>query len=172
MVTAIQEFMPFFKRLTVQDFEHITYAMIKPDAMSAKEEILADIESRGFEILFASEFQFEDELARNFYFEHFGRNFYDRLVNQMTQGPVEVLILRKVEEYKPCFALWRETIGATNPAKAEEGTLRYKYTYQLFEGPEKYANEEATNCFHGADSVASVIREANLVLYDMYSHCT
>ena len=171
MITSIQEFMPFFKRLTVQDFENISFAMIKPDAMSAKEEIIADIEARGFEIMFASDFQFSEDSAKNFYYEHHEKGFCVRLVGQMTAGPVEVLILRKVEEGKPCFALWRETIGATNPANAEEGTLRYKYTYQLFGGPEKYAKEKATNCFHGADSVASVIREANLVLYDMYLHC-
>lgn len=58
-------------------------------------------------------------------------------------------------------------MGSTNPANATEGTLREVYTKKLFGGPESYAQEKATNCFHGADSVASVIRESNLVLYDM-----
>lgn len=162
----ISDFLERFKNFSVQDFEHITYAMIKPDAVSAKDEILQDIESRGFEILFQQEYQFSKELAQNFYSEHKGKGFYDRLVDQMTSGPVVVLILKNDGEL-PCFQAWRDALGATNPANAAEGTLRNVYTNKLFGGPEMYAQEKATNCFHGADSVASVIREANLVLYDI-----
>jgi nucleoside-diphosphate kinase len=162
----IKEFMEKFKSFSVQDFEHLTYAMIKPDAVVAKEEILRDIESRGFKVLFSIEYQFSKELAGNFYSEHKGKGFYDRLVAQMTAGPVVVLILEKQGEL-PCYQAWRNELGATNPANAAEGTLRNVYTQKLFGGPEMYAQEKATNCFHGADSVASVIRESNLVLYDI-----
>ena len=162
----IKEFMEKFKNFSVQDFERLTYAMIKPDAISAKEEILADIESRGFRVLFQMEYQFSKELAENFYSEHKGKWFYDRLVDQMTAGPVVVLILEK-EGIIPCYQLWRDELGETDPAKAVEGTLRSAYTQELFGGPEAYAEGRATNCFHGADSVASVIRESNLVLYDI-----
>lgn len=161
-----KELMKKFKSFSVHAFERITYAMIKPDAISAKEEILRDIESRGFKILFQMEYQFSRELAENFYSEHKGKEFYDRLVDQMTAGPVVVLILEK-EGIIPCYQLWRDELGATNPADAIKGTLRNVYTYKLFGGPEMYAQEKATNCFHGADSVASVIRESNLVLYDI-----
>ena len=163
----IKEFLKEFRGFSVQEFEHLTYAMIKPDAMGAKEKILRDIESRGFEILFQQEYQFSKELAQNFYSEHKARPFYDRLVEQMTSGPVVVLILKKDEDI-PCFQAWRDALGATNPANAAEGTLRKIYTQELFGGPEMYAQEKATNCFHGADSIASVIRESNLVLYDIY----
>ncbi len=162
----IKKFIEEFKGFTVQEFEHLTYAMIKPDAVVAKEEILQDIEHRGFKILFQQEYQFSKQLAENFYSEHAGKGFYDRLVAQMTAGPVVVLILEKQGEI-PCYQVWRNELGATNPANAAEGTLRNVYTYKLFGGPEMYAQEKATNCFHGADSVASVIRESNLVLYDM-----
>jgi nucleoside-diphosphate kinase len=162
----IKEFLVKFKSFTVQDFEHLTYAMIKPDAVVAKEEILQDIERRGFKILFQQEYQFSQELARNFYSEHDGKSFFERLIKQMTAGPVVVLILERVEGV-PCFQIWRGTLGATNPEIATEGTLRNVYTYKLFGGPEAYKEEKATNCFHGADSVASVIRESNLVLYDI-----
>jgi len=162
----IKEFMEEFKSFSVQDFEHLTYAMIKPDAIVAKEEILRDIESRGFKVIFQQEYQFSKELAENFYSEHKGRSFFDRLVAQMTDGPVVVLILQKDGEI-PCFQAWRNELGKTNPAEAAEGTLRNVYTQKLFGGPEMYAQEKATNCFHGADSVASVIRESNLVLYDI-----
>lgn len=140
--------------------------MIKPDAVKAKDEIISDIEGRGFEVLFQEEYQFSKELAGNFYSEHKGKGFYDRLVDQMTSGPVVVLILKKEGDI-PCFQAWRNELGKTNPAEAAEGTLRNVYTYKLFGGPEAYAQEKATNCFHGADSVASVIRESNLVLYDI-----
>lgn len=162
----VQQFLEKFKNFSVQDFEHLTYAMIKPDAVREKDEILRDIESRGFEILFQKEYQFSKKLAQNFYSEHKGKSFYDRLVDQMTSGPVVVLILKKEGEI-PCFQAWRDALGATNPANAAEGTLRNVYTQKLFGGPEMYANEKATNCFHGADSIASVIRESNLVLYDI-----
>jgi len=162
----IKEFLEKFKSFTVQDFEHLTYAMIKPDAVVAKEEILQDIERRGFTVLFQQEYQFSRELAENFYSEHKGKGFYDRLVDQMTAGAVVVLILQRIEEV-PCFQIWRGTLGATNPENATEGTLRNVYTYKLFGGPDAYKQEKATNCFHGADSVASVIRESNLVLYDI-----
>lgn len=161
-----KDFLKKFKGFSVQDFEDLTYAMIKPDAISAKDEIIRDIESRGFTVLFQHEYQFSDELARNFYSEHEGKSFFNRLVKQMTSGPVVVLILEKVGAI-PCFQAWRNELGATNPANAAEGTLRNVYTYKLFGGPEAYAEERATNCFHGADSVASVIRESNLVLYDI-----
>ena len=162
----IKKFIEEFKGFTVQEFEHLTYAMIKPDAVSLKEDILEDIEGRGFKIIFQMEYQFSQELAKNFYSEHAGKGFYDRLVAQMTAGPVVVLILKKQGEI-PCYQAWRNELGATNPANAAEGTLRNVYTYKLFGGPEMYAQEKATNCFHGADSVASVIRESNLVLYDI-----
>lgn len=162
----IREFLEKFKSFSVQDFEHLTYAMIKPDAVCAKEKILRDIESRGFEILFQKEYQFSKTLAQNFYSEHKEKPFFDRLVEQMTVGPVVVIILKK-RGIVPCYQLWRDELGATNPANAVEGTLRNVYTQELFGGPEMYAQEKATNCFHGADSVASVIRESNLVLYDI-----
>ena len=162
----IKEFLEKFKGFSVQEFEHLTYAMIKPDAVCAKEKILRDIESRGFEILFQQEYLFSKELAQNFYSEHKARPFYNRLVEQMTSGSVVVLILKK-EGDVPCFQAWRDALGATNPANSAEGTLRNVYTYELFGGPDMYAEEKATNCFHGADSVASVIRESNLVLYDI-----
>ena len=162
----IKDFLVKFKSFTVQDFESLTFAMIKPDARCVRQEIISDIESRGFEIVFQCEYQFSKELAQNFYSEHKGKDFYDRLVDQMTAEPVVILILQKKGDV-PCFQAWRDALGATNPANAEEGTLRHFYTQKLFGGPEMYAQGKATNCFHGADSVASVIRESNLVLYNI-----
>ena len=162
----IRFFLEKFKNFSVQDFEHLTYAMIKPDAVCLKEEIITDIESRGFKVLFQQEYQFSKKLAKNFYSEHAGKDFFERLVKQMTSGPVVVLILQKESEVS-CFQAWRYELGATNPANAADWTLRHLYTQELFGGPEAYAKGKATNCFHGADSVASVIRESNLVLYDM-----
>ena len=162
----IKKFLKEFKGFSVEDFGHITFAMIKPDAICLLAEILQDIERRGFKILFYQEYQFTKTLAETFYSEHKGKGFYNRLVQQMTTGPVVVLILEKKGTI-PCFQVWRGTLGATDPSKATEGTLRHFYTQKLFGGPESYKEGRATNCFHGADSVASVIRESNLVLYDI-----
>jgi len=162
----VQQFLEKFKHFSTEDFNDLTYAMIKPDAFEAKEEILRDIEGRGFEIVFTADLQLSDSLARDFYSEHDGKSFFERLIRQMTDGPVVILILRKKGDV-PCFQAWRDELGKTNPADAAEGTLRKVYTQKLFGGPEAYKEERATNCFHGADSVASVIREASLVLYDM-----
>ena len=159
-------FLEEFKSFSVEAFGHITYAMIKPDAVCLKEDILEDIEARGFKILFQQEYQFSDELVRNFYSEHKEKPFFERLIRQMTDGPVVVLILQN-EGSIQCFQAWRDALGNTNPANAAEGTLRNVYTNKLFGGPEMYAQEKATNCFHGADCVAAVIRESNLVLYDI-----
>ena len=91
-------FLEKFKKFSVHDFEHLTYAMIKPDAIVAKDEILSDIESRGFTVLFETNRQFSENLARNFYSEHDGKSFFEGLVKQMTSGPVVVLILQKKSE--------------------------------------------------------------------------
>ena len=162
----IKEFLKEFKSFSVEKFGDITFAMIKPDAVVAKEEILNDIERRKFRILFQQDWQFSDELARNFYSEHAGKSFFERLIKQMTAGPVVVLILEK-KGTVPCYQVWRGTLGATDPGKATEGTLRQFYSKKLFGGAEAYRQERATNCFHGADSIASVIRESNLVPYDI-----
>lgn len=163
---TVNEFLEKFKSFSSQDFENLTYAMIKPDAVCLEEEILDEIQQRGFDILFQQEYQLSKALAENFYSEHKGKQFFDRLVRQMTDGPVVVLILQKNGDI-PCFQAWRNALGATNPAKAEEGTLRKIYSEKIFGGATAYEEERATNCFHGADSVASVIRESNLVLYDI-----
>ena len=163
----IKKFMRKFRGFSIDDFSEITYAMVKPDAMCILDEILQDIKRRGFKVLFWLKYQLSRELVECFYSEHKGKDFYDRLISQMTDGPICVLILEK-KGTVPCFQVWRGTIGSTNPEFATEGTLRHFYSQKLFGGAEAYKKGEATNCFHGADSVASVIRESNLVLYDIY----
>ena len=61
----VKDFLEEFKSFSTQDFEHLTYAMIKPDAVAAKEEILSEIEKRGFTVLFETDRQFSEKLARN-----------------------------------------------------------------------------------------------------------
>lgn len=162
----IKKFMREFRGFSIDDFSEITYAMVKPDAMCLFDEICQDIERRGFEVLFWQVYQLSRDLAECFYSEHKDKDFYNRLISQMTADPAGILILEK-KGTVPCFQVWRGTIGSTNPEFATEGTLRHFYSQKLFGGAEAYKKGEATNCFHGADSVASVIRESNLVLYDI-----
>jgi nucleoside-diphosphate kinase len=82
--------------------------------------------------------------AEGFYAEHKGRGFFDELVTFMSRGPVIVSCL----EREDAIAKYREVIGATDPAKAAEGTVRKLYGANVGE-----------NAVHGSDSPASAARE-------------
>lgn len=126
----------------------LTLAMIKPHAVLGRNvgRILTRIENEGFGIVLAKMVQLRKEGALQFYEEHVGKGFYDNLCNVMSSGPIWVLVLAKpsaVEE-------WRNLIGATDPAKAESGTLR-----QEFGDPQNITN----NAVHGSASDAAAQRE-------------
>jgi nucleoside-diphosphate kinase len=127
---------------------NITFTMIKPDAVSKGYigNIIGDITSAGFSIIAMKLTQLTADDAKRFYREHEGKGFYDDLVAFMSSGPVVAAVLKKdnaVEEY-------RKLIGATDPEKAEEGTVR-----------KKYAESVSRNAVHGADSDASAERETH-----------
>ncbi|MDR2146838.1 MAG: nucleoside-diphosphate kinase [Tannerella sp.] len=132
---------------------NITLTMIKPDAVANGYigNIISDITSAGFSIVALKLTQLTVEDAERFYAEHKGKGFYDDLIAFMTSGPIVAAVLKKenaVEEY-------RKLIGATNPEKAEEGTIR-----------KKYAESMTRNAVHGADSDASADREAHFHFSD------
>lgn len=104
---------------------NLTLAMIKPHAIRERHcgEIIDRIEKAGFGVLLIKAVQLRPEGAREFYKEHEGKDFFKNLVDTMCAGPVWVLVLAKpnaVEE-------WRSFIGATDPAKAEVGTIRHDF---------------------------------------------
>ena len=116
-----------------------TFAIIKPDAVAARHagEILAAIEKAGFRILALRMTRLTEEQAKGFYAVHAEKPFFAGLVKFMTEGPIVVMAL----EREDAILKWRETMGATNPANAAEGTLR-----------KRFATSIERNCVHGSDA--------------------
>ena len=116
-----------------------TFSMIKPDAVAAGQagEILATIQQAGFKVLALRMTRLTEAQAQGFYAVHRERPFYAGLVKFMTEGPIVVLAL----EREDAIAKWRETMGATNPANAAEGTIR-----------KRFATNIERNCVHGSDA--------------------
>ena len=117
----------------------ITFTMIKPDAVKNKYtgKILNHILEAGFQIKAMKYIWLTAEQAGSFYAIHKERPFYNDLVAYMSGGPIVAAILEKdnaVEDF-------RKTIGATDPQKAEEGTIR-----------KLYAQSIEANAMHGSDS--------------------
>ncbi|MBI4874705.1 MAG: nucleoside-diphosphate kinase [Acidobacteria bacterium] len=117
-----------------------TLAIVKPDAVAAGQagRILALIEERGFRILGLGLTRLRTEQAQGFYAVHRERPFFDGLVRFMTEGPVIVAVLEAEDAVKK----WRDTMGATNPAHAAEGTIR-----------KRFAQSIERNAVHGSDSI-------------------
>lgn len=116
-----------------------TFTMIKPDATEKGHTgaILQMINDAGFRIVAMKMTHFSKEKAGEFYAVHKERPFYGELVEFMSRGPITAAILEKenaVEDF-------RKLIGATNPAQADEGTIR-----------KKYATSVGENAVHGSDS--------------------
>lgn len=122
--------------------------MIKPDATEKGYTggILQMINNAGFKITAMKMTHLSKEKAGAFYEVHKERPFYGELVKFMSRGPITALILEKenaVEDF-------RKLIGATNPANAEEGTIR-----------KQYASSVGENAVHGSDSDENAIIEGN-----------
>ena len=116
-----------------------TLAIIKPDAVSKNVagDIIKTIQENGFRIVGLKMLHLKKAQAAGFYAVHVGKPFYDSLVKFMTEGPVVVMALEKED----AIAGWRKIMGATNPEKAEAGTIRKKHA----------ANIER-NAVHGSDA--------------------
>ena len=116
-----------------------TFTMIKPDAVSAGNigNILQMINAAGFRIVAMKYTKISLEQAGKFYEVHNERPFYGELTEFMSSGPIVAAILEKDN----AVADFRTLIGATNPAQAEEGTIRKKYATSIGE-----------NAVHGSDS--------------------
>jgi nucleoside-diphosphate kinase len=126
-----------------------TLFIIKPDATSRSltGKILAHVEGKGFRITEARFTRLTREQCQEFYAEHLGKGFFNELVDFMTSGPVMLCCL----ERENAVAFLRETIGATDPAQAAEGTIR-----------KLYAESKGRNSVHASDSPASADREVKL----------
>ncbi|MEO8659843.1 MAG: nucleoside-diphosphate kinase [Bryobacteraceae bacterium] len=103
----------------------LTFAIIKPDAVADGNagKILAMIYEAGFKVRGLRMTRISKTEAEGFYAVHKERPFFPNLVEFMTEGPVVVMALEKEGAIKA----WRDLMGATNPAKADEGTIRKKF---------------------------------------------
>lgn len=125
-----------------------TFAIIKPDAVANNQigDILAVTEGAGFKIRALQMTHLSRKQAEGFYAVHKDRPFFGELVEFMIEGPCVLLCL----EREDAVAKWRETMGATNPANAAEGTIR-----------KRFAESVGRNCVHGSDSQENAAIELN-----------
>ncbi|MBW3616199.1 MAG: nucleoside-diphosphate kinase [Proteobacteria bacterium] len=123
-----------------------TFSILKPDATrrNLTGAINAVIEKAGLRIVGQRRIRMSREQAEQFYGVHRERPFFGELVEFMTSGPVVVQVL----EGEGAVARYREVMGATNPAQAEEGTIR-----KLF------ARSVGENTVHGSDSAENAQME-------------
>ncbi|MBV8807952.1 MAG: nucleoside-diphosphate kinase [Acidobacteriaceae bacterium] len=123
-----------------------TLAIIKPDAVKNRHvgEILTIIEQNGFRIAAMKLLRIAKPEAEAFYAVHRERPFFPGLVTFMTEGPVIVMVLERVD----AITKWRDVMGATNPANAAEGTIR-----------KRFAENIERNCVHGSDAPETAAQE-------------
>jgi nucleoside-diphosphate kinase len=116
-----------------------TLCIIKPDAVEKKKAgaILAMLEEAGFSIVGCKRTHLARPVAEGFYAVHKARPFFGELVEFMTRSPVFVAVL----EREDAVAQYRKVMGATDPAKADEGTIR-----------KRFGGNVGENAVHGSDS--------------------
>jgi nucleoside-diphosphate kinase len=125
-----------------------TLSIIKPDATKRNltGAINARFEENGLRIVGQKRMQLTEDQAKAFYAVHAERPFYSDLVNFMISGPVVVQVLQGED----AVAKNREIMGATNPAEADEGTIR-----------KDFAESIEANSVHGSDSEENAANEVN-----------
>jgi nucleoside-diphosphate kinase len=116
-----------------------TLTIVKPDAVKkhAIGDIIEQFEKNGFHILAIKMLEISKHQAEHFYAVHASRPFYNSLTDFMSSGPIVALALEK----ENAIADLRTLMGATNPANAEEGTIR-----------KKWASTIEHNAIHGSDA--------------------
>ena len=117
-----------------------TFAIIKPDAVAKNHqgEIISLILKHDFKIIGMKMLHITQEQAEGFYAVHSARPFFASLTKFMASGPIVVLALEKEGD---AIGSWRKLMGATNPANADEGTIR-----------KKSAESIERNAVHGSDA--------------------
>ena len=130
-----------------------TLILIKPDATerALSGEILARIERRGFHVVAGKLLRVSRDLGERHYAEHSEKPFFGELVEFITSAPTWALVV----EGEGAITTLRKTIGATDPANAEAGTIRGDF-----------ATSMPNNLVHGSDSVESAEREIALWFSD------
>ena len=130
-----------------------TLSIIKPDAVERNldNEIKEIFKNKGFQIVKEKKIQIEKFEAEKFYKVHETKPFYNDLCAYLSSGPILVMILEK----ENAVVENRKLMGATNPAEAEEGTIRKKYGISIDK-----------NSVHGSDSVENAKIEIDFFFKD------
>ena len=125
-----------------------TFAIIKPDAVEKNHigGIVSLIEKNGLKVRALRMMHMTRPIAEGFYHVHKERKFFGELVDFMTRGPCVVMVL----EGEGAIAKWRELMGATDPAKAADGTVRKLFGASVGE-----------NATHGSDAPETASFEIN-----------
>lgn len=119
-----------------------TLAIIKPDAFSRNlvGPIIAMAAEKQLSMVAAQLFHLTRKEVESFYYVHRDKDFFESLIRFMTEGPIFVMVLQG----ENALTVWRETMGATDPSKAEEGTIRQRFGKSI-----------ERNAAHGSDSPES-----------------
>ena len=130
-----------------------TLSIIKPDAVERNliEEIKQEFKNKGFNILKEKKIKLEKAEAEKFYNVHQSKPFYNDLCSYLSSGPIVVMIL----ESESAVVENRKLMGATDPTKAEEGTIRKKYGISIDK-----------NSVHGSDSLDNAKIEIDFFFKD------
>ncbi|MDZ7721436.1 MAG: nucleoside-diphosphate kinase [candidate division KSB1 bacterium] len=130
-----------------------TLALIKPDAYAARNcgKIITVIEESDLDIIGIRTLTLSSEQARSFYAVHKEKPFFEELISYMTSGPIFAMAL----EGEKAIEKWRNMMGATNPAKAEEGTIRNRFGTDL-----------THNATHGSDAPETAKVEVDFFFKD------
>ncbi len=127
-----------------------TLLLIKPNVVKKNKigAVLSIIEEKGIVIKKMRMLTMTGDLAKTFYAVHYGKPFYEKLVEFMISGPIVAVVL----EHEDCVKYVREIIGNTDPEKAEDGTIRNLYADSLTE-----------NAVHASDSAGNALKEIEIM---------
>ena len=130
-----------------------TLSIIKPDAVkrNLSEEIKNEFKSNGFIIINEKKIMLEKSETEKFYQVHQSKPFYNDLCEYLSSGPIVVMVLEKLNAVMDN----RKLMGATDPKKAEDGTLRKKYGISIDK-----------NSVHGSDSIENAKIEIDFFFKD------
>jgi nucleoside-diphosphate kinase len=130
-----------------------TLIIIKPDAVRDRHigEIISRFEKGNFNIIGLKMLKLSREECENFYYVHYGKEFYERLINFMISGEVVCMVL----EGEGVIKRVRDLIGPTNPKEAPKGTIRGDF-----------GSEMPANAVHASDSLESAKFEVNFFFPD------
>lgn len=127
---------------------NITFTIIKPEAVKSGYigEILSAFNQGGFSIIGLKMLQLNRNEAETFYGVHKEREFFNGLIDYIISGPIVIAVLKKEHAVDD----FRKLIGATDPAKAAEGTIR-----------KRFARSVQENAVHGSDSDENAVIESS-----------